>query len=601
MGRGKAGRPAVERAAHQLRRARLDARHLENRDKPHALPKGVADEVAADLVGDAGDGHELLEHRHLLKVGVRERHLAGPPSRGCAGSSRPRGDVRDRESRVDPIELVVGHDDGREPGDVEARASAAWRWAWRARPVQPVCDVRYRPTTARTPPTATNMPAMARNPRRAIGVATGIGVAAGTGARSVDWTSAVTAVAGRGQQRPRQPHERSCAGNHGGSGGDRRFHEPGKRIALEKQQRHQPEANKAADAYSTLRRPSRPEEATDENSADEGPDLRARACRSPRREKPSGPWRRAAGGRSPSAPTAVRIDIPPISAATISPTPIAIAAAAIPHAAHETRLPICTGYAGRIAVGSEAANLTRRQYRPQSSMPEGTLDLCQTPRPDVRFRAARSSRYRRCRRTVAYGGSLPPPECRYDDVLTEHRAVGEWRMSLLDPIYMVTRGYVPEQPGVRLEREHRREWQGPKGRHPRPARNGRCGAKGGRRHQGHVRVSQLFRADARCTARRSERFGLRRSAARRLRDPATRSTSWAPRIDFTSARGGNPWDVQRLGQDRGRLVDEAQRLEVRLHHELPGREEEPRSATATSRGTTATSAASRPRTCATAV
>jgi D-alanyl-D-alanine carboxypeptidase len=44
---------------------------------------------------------------------------------------------------------------------------------------------------------------------------------------------------------------------------------------------------------------------------------------------------------------------------------------------------------------------------------------------------------------VAYAGSLPPPTCRYDDVLTKHRALSEWRMTLLDPIYRVTREYVP--------------------------------------------------------------------------------------------------------------------------------------------------------------
>lgn len=44
---------------------------------------------------------------------------------------------------------------------------------------------------------------------------------------------------------------------------------------------------------------------------------------------------------------------------------------------------------------------------------------------------------------VAVAGSLPPPACRYDDVLTRHRDYNEWPKSLLDPIYMVTRSYVP--------------------------------------------------------------------------------------------------------------------------------------------------------------
>lgn len=44
---------------------------------------------------------------------------------------------------------------------------------------------------------------------------------------------------------------------------------------------------------------------------------------------------------------------------------------------------------------------------------------------------------------VAQAGSLPPPECSYQDVLTRHHQVSDWRISLLDPIYMVGRNYVP--------------------------------------------------------------------------------------------------------------------------------------------------------------
>ena len=44
---------------------------------------------------------------------------------------------------------------------------------------------------------------------------------------------------------------------------------------------------------------------------------------------------------------------------------------------------------------------------------------------------------------VVAGASLPAPACRYDDVLTEHRELSQWKMSLLDPIFMVPRGYVP--------------------------------------------------------------------------------------------------------------------------------------------------------------
>jgi zinc D-Ala-D-Ala carboxypeptidase len=44
---------------------------------------------------------------------------------------------------------------------------------------------------------------------------------------------------------------------------------------------------------------------------------------------------------------------------------------------------------------------------------------------------------------TAAAAQLPPPECRYDDVLTQHRAKREWRITLLDTIYMVRRDYVP--------------------------------------------------------------------------------------------------------------------------------------------------------------
>ncbi|MGH2429174.1 MAG: D-alanyl-D-alanine carboxypeptidase family protein [Candidatus Limnocylindria bacterium] len=37
----------------------------------------------------------------------------------------------------------------------------------------------------------------------------------------------------------------------------------------------------------------------------------------------------------------------------------------------------------------------------------------------------------------------PLPSCSYQDVLTEHRAAGDWPRTLLDPIYMVPSSYVP--------------------------------------------------------------------------------------------------------------------------------------------------------------
>lgn len=43
------------------------------------------------------------------------------------------------------------------------------------------------------------------------------------------------------------------------------------------------------------------------------------------------------------------------------------------------------------------------------------------------------------------GATLPPPECQYDDVLTEHHERADWHVSLLDPIYMLPQDYVPSK------------------------------------------------------------------------------------------------------------------------------------------------------------
>lgn len=36
-----------------------------------------------------------------------------------------------------------------------------------------------------------------------------------------------------------------------------------------------------------------------------------------------------------------------------------------------------------------------------------------------------------------------PPACRYDDVLTKHRSLADWRITLLDPTYRLPRSYAP--------------------------------------------------------------------------------------------------------------------------------------------------------------
>jgi D-alanyl-D-alanine carboxypeptidase len=47
-------------------------------------------------------------------------------------------------------------------------------------------------------------------------------------------------------------------------------------------------------------------------------------------------------------------------------------------------------------------------------------------------------------RPVAAAGALP--DCRYDDVMTEHTSTRQWRNTLLDSIYMVPSSYAP--PGL---------------------------------------------------------------------------------------------------------------------------------------------------------
>ena len=59
--------------------AGLDAGHVEDVAEPHAGPLRVADEVAADLVADAGDRHVLLDDRQLGEVVVGQRRSRGRP------------------------------------------------------------------------------------------------------------------------------------------------------------------------------------------------------------------------------------------------------------------------------------------------------------------------------------------------------------------------------------------------------------------------------------------------------------------------------------------------------------------------------------------
>ena len=79
----------------------------------HALPAGVADEVAADLVRHAGQGDDLLDHVAVQQVGEGQLDLVvdhpGDAQRPVVGRDLGHG-----QGRVDPVEVLVGDDEGRQ-------------------------------------------------------------------------------------------------------------------------------------------------------------------------------------------------------------------------------------------------------------------------------------------------------------------------------------------------------------------------------------------------------------------------------------------------------------------------------------------------------
>ena len=116
--RREAGGPAVDGPRDDLRRAGLDTGHREDVGEPDARPLRVAHEVAAHLVAHAGDRHVLLDERQLDQLLERQLDLVVDhpehPQRPAVEA-----DGRRDQRRVDAIELVVGHDDGRQAGNVE--------------------------------------------------------------------------------------------------------------------------------------------------------------------------------------------------------------------------------------------------------------------------------------------------------------------------------------------------------------------------------------------------------------------------------------------------------------------------------------------------
>ena len=140
---------------------------------------------------------------------------------------------------------------------------------------------------------------------------------------------------------------------------------------------------------------------------------------------------------------------------------------------------------------------------------------------------------------VAYGGSLPPPACRYDDVLTEYRAVSEWRMSLLDPIYKVTRGYVPSNlmsvsnANIGGSGKVRRAAIPDLRDMARAARNDGAPIKVKSAYRSYGQQASLYRQEVR-------RYGLKRGRESVAR-PGHSEHQLGTTIDFTSGGSGAPW------------------------------------------------------------
>lgn len=106
---GKADGEAIDGATDDLGRAVLDAGAFEQGGEWDTEPDGVADEVIADLVGDAGEGDRLLDCGHLHQfVEIQFVGLVDP----AFDAQGPVADIDARydEGGVDSVELAVRGD-----------------------------------------------------------------------------------------------------------------------------------------------------------------------------------------------------------------------------------------------------------------------------------------------------------------------------------------------------------------------------------------------------------------------------------------------------------------------------------------------------------
>ncbi len=96
----------------------LEAGFLEQRLQQHALPQGVADQVATDRVGHARQcdvSFDLVASQQIVK-GQFDRVVDEPRD---VQSPRIGGDLRHDECGVDPVEVVVRHDERLDAVDAE--------------------------------------------------------------------------------------------------------------------------------------------------------------------------------------------------------------------------------------------------------------------------------------------------------------------------------------------------------------------------------------------------------------------------------------------------------------------------------------------------
>lgn len=144
---------------------------------------------------------------------------------------------------------------------------------------------------------------------------------------------------------------------------------------------------------------------------------------------------------------------------------------------------------------------------------------------------------------AASTSSVPPlPECRYDDVLTPYRAYRDWRKTLLDPIYMVPRSYVP--PNLVSVREANISGRGKV--RPLVLTDLRALAAAARAAGKPLAIQSAYRSYARqetIFANNVEQYGFKYAALVSAR-PGHSEHQLGTALDFKSKGGPAPWELK---------------------------------------------------------